>query len=66
MAFFCFLRSVAGAMPSEEVGTRESMPFARARRSQSSSRRGEVGAREDATVVNFEKNDRRMMLVSKT
>lgn len=53
MAFFCFLRSVAGATPSEEVGTRESMPLERARRSQSSRRRDVLGGREEATIVSF-------------
>lgn len=53
MAFFCFFRSVAGATDGASVGTRDNIPLARARRSQSSRRRGVEGAREDATVVDF-------------
>lgn len=53
MAFFCFLRSVAGAILGVSVVARDNIPFARARRSQSSRRRGVEGGREDATVVNL-------------
>lgn len=54
IAFFCFFRSVAGATEGVSEGTRDNIPFARARRSQSSRRRGVLGGREEATVVDFE------------
>ena len=53
MAFFCFLRSIAGATAGASVGTRDNIPLARARRSQSSRWRGELEASGEATVVNF-------------